>query len=286
MSFRLFVSALFFLTLGVSKSSSADALDIAYGDDAKQRLDVYEAQLSQKGKACPVVIWVHGGGWRHGDKDNQAGTKLCKTWAKEGIVMVNLNYRLSPAVMHPAHVQDVAAGIAWVHKNIAAKGGDPTKIFLLGHSAGAHLVALVACDPQYLKTHGLPLDATLAGVMSIDTASYDLNSTRSPIVRKMIKDAFGTESETLASASPLTQAKRNRETIPPFIIATVKQRPEALRESAAFNQTLPHSKFIELDYPEFGQLKAHAKIATDLMNLDCDMTKQLLAFVKGTTPRK
>lgn len=263
--------------------AEADTLDIAYGNDPKQRLDVYSARGDGKAD-CPVVIWVHGGGWRHGDKDNRSGTTLCKTWASAGIVAVNLNYRLTPDVVHPAHTQDVAAGIAWVHANIARHGGDPRKIYLLGHSAGAHLVALVATDPSFLKSHALSPTKALAGAMSIDTASYDLNSTRTPAVRKMIRDAFGSDPSLLASASPLLHAQNNPDSCPPFIIATVKQRPEAWKESVALDKALTNSKLIVMDYPESGQLKAHGQIAQDLLDLHNSMTKQLLAFVGIIAP--
>jgi arylformamidase len=258
-----------------------DQKDIAYGSHPEQKLDVY-APTREKSTSLPVVIWVHGGGWRNGDKDNRSGTTLCKTWSQVGIVTVNLNYRLTPQVTHPAHVQDIAAGIAWVQANIAKHGGDPRRLFLLGHSAGAHLVALVATNPTYLKAHGLAPKTTLAGVMPIDTASYDLNATRSPLVRKMIRDAFGTDRAMLEEASPLPQARKNRESCPPFLIATAKQRPEAVQESQALDKALASSKLLLQGYPGSGQLAAHGQIAKDLMNLKNPMTAQLLEFVRRT----
>jgi acetyl esterase/lipase len=205
---------------------------------------------------------------------------LCKAWTGQGVVMVNLNYRLTPDVIHPAHVEDVAAGIAWVHKNIARYGGDRKKIYLLGHSAGAHLVALVGTAPKYLDAHGLSLKSTIAGVMPIDTASFDLAASRSVVVRRMISDAFGDKPETLEEASPLQQARKNRESVPPFMIAVVKQRPEALKESVTLNEALPKSKLVVMDYAGSGQLKAHGEIARDLMDIKNEMTQQLLTFVK------
>lgn len=272
------------LALLFACSVVADEIDVCYGTAQQQKLDVYSAIGAKGGETRPVVIWVHGGGWRHGDKDNRSGTNLCKTWANAGVVMVNLNYRLTPDVVHPAHVEDVAAGIAWVHKNIASRGGDPKRIFLLGHSAGAQLVALVATNPQYLSAHGLSPRTTLAGVMPIDTASYDLTSTESPLVRRMIADAFGNDPEVLAGASPLRQAKLHRDECPPFIIAVVKQRPDAVHESNALNEALPKSQLIVMDYPRSGQLKAHGEIARDLTDTDNTMTRQLLAFVKSNNP--
>ena len=258
-------------------------LNIAYGNDPKQRLSVYTASNS-KASTHPVLIWVHGGGWLIGDKRNLAHVKLCRTWSATNMVVVNLNYRLTPDVVHPAHVEDVASGIAWVHENIAKYGGDKRRVFLLGHSAGAHLVALVATNPKYLKPHGLTPRDSLAGVMPIDTASFDLNATRGLAVRKMIDAAFGDDRNTLAEASPLTQARFHQDALPPFVIAVVKQRPEALSESKALHKAIPGSKLIVVDYPNSRQLRAHGRIAFDLLDLDNSMTRQLVTFVRGSAP--
>lgn len=262
--------------------NAAEPVAVQYGKDAKQALNVYRSAAEAQGQLLPVVIWVHGGGWRNGDKDNRAGVHLCQTWAKADFVVVGLDYRLTPAVVHPAHVEDVAAGIAWVQNNISNYGGDPQRVFLLGHSAGAHLVALVATAPNYLQTHHLSPKSALAGVMAIDTASYDLTSTRTLAVRKMISDAFGDDAKVLNEASPLRHARKNPDECPPFIVAAVKQRPEAVSESKELTAVLPKSSLVIADYPDSGQLAAHGLIAKDLANFDNDLTRQLLAFVKNT----
>lgn len=258
----------------------AEDLDISYGDLPEQKLDVYTAADTGDNAATPVVIWVHGGGWRNGDKDNLVAERLCKSWANNCVTMVGLNYRLTPDVVHPAHVEDVALGIAWVHKNIARFGGDPKRIFLLGHSAGAHLVALVATNPKYLQAHDLVPNEIIAGVMPVDTASYDLAATDSRLVRRMIHDAFGDAPETLREASPLQQAKQNPQTCPPFLIAVTNQRKEAKHESRTLCEVLPKCKLIVMDYPQLNQLQAHGAIARDLIDPENSMTKQLLHFVK------
>src|SRR5437762_5133670 len=122
-------------------------------DDVRHRLDLY---LPKGQKNFPVLFMVHGGAWIHGDK-NHLGmyNMLGRTFARHGIGMASPNYRLSPQVQHPEHVRDVARAFAWVHKNIAKHGGLPGEIFVAGHSAGGHLVALLSTDETYLKEHGV-----------------------------------------------------------------------------------------------------------------------------------
>lgn len=108
-----------------------------------------------------------------------------------------------------------------------------------------------------------------------------MNASGTPAVRKMIRDAFGESPKILSQASPLIQAKAHQEECPPFIIAAVRQRPEAVQESKALEQALPGSQLILKDYPGTGQLLAHGLIARDLLNIEDTMTKQLLIFVKS-----
>jgi len=125
--------------------------DIAYvtgpGADAKKhRLDVYAPEGV---KNAPVLVMVHGGAWQHGGKiyNLLAGP----AFAEHGIVAVSVNYRLSPGTKHPAQIRDVARAFDWVRKHVAEYGGDPRNVFLTGHSAGGHLVALLAVNEKYLK---------------------------------------------------------------------------------------------------------------------------------------
>jgi len=145
-------------------------LDLRYypGRD-KQTLDVFAPRT---GRDMPVVMFVHGGGWILGDKDffgiyRRVGRFL----ASNGMVGVSINYRLSPRVRHPEHVRDVARAYAWVRRNIRAYGGNPDNLILFGHSAGAHLVALLATDAGYLKAAELKLTdadrAALKGVIAV-----------------------------------------------------------------------------------------------------------------------
>lgn len=140
--------------------------DLAYGDEERQRLDVY---VPDGATSAPVVLFVHGGALMFGDKSlvGHIGLRL----AREGVVTVAINHRFSPAVRHPAHVRDTAAATRWVVDRIADFGGDPDRIVLAGHSSGGHLAALAAADPRWLAEAGVDR-AHLAGLVSVSGFHY------------------------------------------------------------------------------------------------------------------
>lgn len=266
-------------------AQAAVVSDIAYGSDKLQKLDVYTPEQCLQAR-CPVVIWVHGGGWRNGDKTamgSEDAPKIAALWGSRGAVLVSINYRLTPAVMHPAHVQDVAAAINWTNKNIDRYGGNSSRIYLLGHSAGAHLIALVATDPQYLAAYGLSPAGNLSGVFPIDAPAYNLaEDLGTPLVSRRIKDAFDIAPQALRSASPAYNAKPGG-AYPPFIIATTRQHP---RGESSMNDMANRLRraggqvdTYVADYPGQLALKAHRSIAEDLYNPDSPMTIRLMAAV-------
>jgi len=174
-------------------------------------LDVYHLSESDRhDEVRPVLVFIHGGGWSFGDK---RAVNLLPDWCDaNGWVLVSLNYRHSPQVQHPAHAQDVAVGVQWVFENIAEYGGNPDQVVLLGHSAGAHLAAIVASDPGLLGLYQRkPSD--LAGVVLLDGAGYDittqLESAATPASRRrMLENAFGTDKEKWIRASPMHWAAK------------------------------------------------------------------------------
>jgi acetyl esterase/lipase len=133
-------------------------------DPVRHRLDLY---LPRGQKDFPVVVFVHGGAWVMGDKGFFGwGSRLGQYYAAHGIGVVMPSYRLSPGIKHPEHVKDVARAFAWTVKNIHRYGGNPDRLFLCGHSAGGHLVALLATDETYLKAEGVKL-SQVKGVIAV-----------------------------------------------------------------------------------------------------------------------
>jgi acetyl esterase/lipase len=143
--------------------------DVAYydepgADSLRHNLDLY---LPKGKKDFPVVVFVHGGAWMLGDNRcsglySSVGAYL----ARQGIGAVMPNYRLSPAVKHPEHAKDIARAVAWTKTHIAEHGGDPMQMFLMGHSAGGHLVALLATDNRHLNHENMSV-ADIRGVIAV-----------------------------------------------------------------------------------------------------------------------
>ncbi|MGE0354347.1 MAG: alpha/beta hydrolase [Gemmatimonadales bacterium] len=142
--------------------------DVPYGAGSYQRLDL----SVPAGKGFPTVIFIHGGSLTSGDKADDDYRDVCKPFAGAGIGCASVNYRLAPAAPWPAQPEDVAGAVAWVHDSIGAYGGDPHRLFLLGHSSGALLVALMGADGHFLARHGLK-PGDLRGVMPMGSIMWD-----------------------------------------------------------------------------------------------------------------
>jgi len=135
-------------------------------DDGMDLLDIY---MPERANNVPVVVFFHGGGLSGGDKST--GQIIARRLVPHGVGVVSANYRLTPSVMHPAHLLDAASATAWVLKNIEQYGGDPENVYVSSHSAGAYLAALIALDPERLGAHGLS-PTSLRGSIPISAFLY------------------------------------------------------------------------------------------------------------------
>jgi acetyl esterase/lipase len=208
--------------------------DVAYheGKDAdrvRHRLDLY---LPRGKKGFPVLVWVHGGGWKNGKKEVFAF--LGRTLAGHGIGVVAVNYRLFPQVHFPANLQDVARAFAWTHRNIARYGGRADRLFVGGHSAGGHLASLLATDETHLNAVKLRL-ADIRGVVSI-SGLYAIPRGRFPL--------FEDSEAGAQKASPIRQVKGKH---PPFLLI-----------------------YADNDFPKFGQMAED--FARVLREKKCEVT--------------
>lgn len=156
------------------------ATDIAYGNNPRQRYDIY---VPADAANAPVAIFFYGGSWNSGSKSDYSF--VGRTLAARGFVTIVVDYRLVPEVKFPAFIEDGAAAVAHVRKTIAAQGGDPQRMYLLGHSAGAYIAAMLTVTPRYLAAAGVPRSAirATAGL----AGPYDFY----PFTAQAAVDAFG-----------------------------------------------------------------------------------------------
>jgi len=208
--------------------------DIVYYSDSQLRarnidnsalvsLDIYQPE---HGRNLPVVAYVHGGSWQRGDK--RAVHSKADFFLASGFIFASINYRLRPAVGMDTLQQDTAAAVAWLHRNIGSYGGNADNLFLLGHSAGAHQVAIIGTRRELLESNGLDL-STLAGVVELDTMALDV-----PLMMKTGKrfygPIFGTDSQTLGEVSPYDNIEAGHHT-PPFLFVVANSNSRKLMQS-------------------------------------------------------
>ncbi len=227
----------------------------------------------------PIVVYVHGGAWRMGDK--RRVDEKPRLFLDAGFLVASVNYRLSPAVRHPAHVEDVAAALAWLRANAAAHGGDPARLVLVGHSAGAHLVALVATDVRRLEAAGVPPGA-IRGVVPLDGAGYDIPAqiAANPLARGMFESAFGADAAGQLDASPLRHARPGRKP-PPFLLVHAGDRAASRAQAEALAAALERAggRAALRHAPD----KNHGSVNRDLGRPGDALTGAVLDFVRGAT---
>jgi arylformamidase len=220
--------ALSIVALALAAGSAAAqklTADIPYVPDGHERhvLDVYTPERGDQG--LPVMFWLHGGGWQAGDKSDVALKP--KVLTERGFVFVSANYRLLPHVGMDELTADIVASFGWVYQNIARHGGDPKRIFVGGHSAGAQLAALLCTDDGLAKRAGVPFEV-LKGCIPVDGDTYDIPKIimtaelrqalyGGPMPTFGHRQKFGNDPKKHLDFSAVTHVARDKG-IPPFLL--------------------------------------------------------------------
>jgi acetyl esterase/lipase len=255
--------------------------DISYefGGTAANRLDLYwprKARRPAHVRRRAVVVWIHGGGWRKGDKRTGV-RKKAELFTRRGYVFASVNYRLASApfdpdapdpdrVMFPVQPEDVGAAVGWLQRHVASVGGDATNLVLIGHSAGAHLAALVAVDRSYVQQGNGEPDG-IRGFVALDSPTFDVardadpeTSDRNRDNLEMLWNAFGTPSENDITgdwrrASPLAFADPRD---PPGLFVTQAAIAERVEENQLMREALAPSRSrvrpLPLDHREINRV--------------------------------
>ena len=261
---------------GAAAAAAPAPTTLAYGSDPLQALDLWVPQ----GKPAPLVLFVHGGGWSRGSKSNAVGRALPGHLLAQGYAFASIDYRLVPAATVEQQAADVAASLAYLLGRADELGIDRSRVVLTGHSAGAHLVALVGTDERYLRAAGLSF-ADIDGVMPNDGAGYDVAAqvrSTAPMMRETYTQAFGTDPIRHQALSPITHA--DAPNAPAFLLIHV-QRPDGVAQAKALAEALKRSRTkVEIgSFPGEG-LRGHMEINRRLGEPDYPATPVMDAWLK------
>lgn len=202
--------------------------DLAYGPHAQQRLDVYLSATAKE--IAPIIFMVHGGAWKYGDKRMAAVIEnKIQRWVTKGFVFVSVNNRLLPAANPLEQAEDVARALAYVQQHAAEFQGDPARVILMGHSAGAHLVSLVSTHADLAFRQGAK---PWLGTVSLDSAAYDIAAIMEDRHFKFYDEAFGKDPAFWRLASPYHVLAKP---VPPILVVCSSRRDDSTDQAEKFS---------------------------------------------------
>jgi acetyl esterase/lipase len=280
---RLIITSLVVLAVAADVRAQDVKRDIPYVEKGHERqvLDVY---FPSGAKNLPVVFWIHGGGWQTGDKkDVQIKPKV---FTEKGFIFVSTNYRLLPAVDMGTIIRDVAKALRWTHEHVAEFGGDPKRIFVMGHSAGAQLAALICIDDRYLKAEKVSMDV-IKGCVPVDGDTYDVPAIIAtaearwtahglPKAKFGHREKFGNDPEKHKDFSAVTHVAKGKG-IPPFLLMYVSGHPDVTAQARRLENVMKEAGLPVTLYG--GRETTHTKINADIGLPDDPGTKALFEFL-------
>lgn len=252
-------------TFGVEVKTNITYYSGEGADKYRHRLDLY---LPKGQRDVPVMVFVHGGGFTVGIKDQYAF--VGEVLASRGVATAVINYRLSPKTSYPGHVQDVARAFAWMRAHAAEYGGKADRVFVSGHSAGATLIAMLGADPSYLKEVGESLDH-IAGVVPI-SGSFTQSSRSS-----MFLGAVPVDPDVVRNASAINHVAGLH---PPFLILYGDRDAPRTGEDAGQMAKALRAAGNAADVHEIAD-HAHMDMITGIMSPSDPGLKLILEFVRA-----
>jgi acetyl esterase/lipase len=282
LAFAFAIGLLSLCNTGIAEKLTADIPYVENGHK-RQVLDVYTPE-SAGDQGRPVMFWIHGGGWQVGDKTDVALKP--KVLTERGFVFVSTNYRLLPDVPMDVLIRDVGKALGWVQKNIARFGGDPKRMFVGGHSAGAQLAALVCIDDRYLKEESVSFKV-LKGCVPVDGDTYDIPKIiMTAELRQTLyggkmftfghRQKFGNDPEKHVDFSAVTHVAKNKG-IPPFLLLYFSGNPDTTAQARRLEAVL---KQADVPATAYGKGDSnHSRLNDELGKPDDPATQEFFKFL-------
>jgi acetyl esterase/lipase len=268
---RRIIATLFLLLSSTGSWAQVSVVkDIPYVDgssDPKHRLDIY---IPSGAKSAPVLFWIHGGQLMSGDRADSDNPPVGRRFAAAGFVTVVISYRLSPAVSHPAHIEDAARAFAWTVRNVSKHGGNPEQIFVSGHSAGGYLAALLAADDKYLEAEKLS-PARIRAVLPV-SGFYHIDR----VAPDRPEYVWGADTKVWIEASPAHYVAKN---LPPILLVYADaDEPWRRQENTDYASELRGAGHMRVEIKEIRN-RDHMGILYEMPNTNDETTLLLLDFM-------
>ena len=265
---------------GRNTGPQPDLADVAYGPQSRQKLDFFLPRAAERDGTAPIVLMVHGGGWCVGDKAAPSVTanKVAR-WVPKGFIVVSVNYPMvGDGSDAPAQAAHIARATAFVQANARAWGGDPRRVILMGHSAGAHLVSLVNADASIRTAHAV---RPVLGTVSLDAGAIDVVRQMPnvyPFLKTRYREAFGDTESAWITASPF---HRIDATAAPWLgVCSTTRQDDPCGQATAFAEK---SRQLGVRAAVLPQRKNHGAINAEL-GTPGDYTHAVEAFMASLDP--
>lgn len=250
-------------------AKSIHPLTQSYGNNPAQKIDIYSPPTVNM---TPIIVMVHGGAWRVGDKDESSVVKnKAAHWLPQGFIFISINYRLLPEADPYTQAMDVAQALHYIDLHAKEWGGDTNKMIVMGHSAGAHLVALLSASPTLLAQEKIP---PWRGSIILDSAAMDVTRIMKTSHYRLFDKAFGNNENYWLKTSPITQLEKN--SIPMLLVCSTRRDYSCL-QAQDFSARAKSLGALTLVLPED---LSHGEINKNL-GMQSDYTQAVDDFIKA-----
>jgi acetyl esterase/lipase len=257
----------------VRSSHAGEFKNVRYGPDPAQRMDIYAPDAAQ---AAPIILMVHGGAWRFGDKNSRGVVhNKVERWVPRGFVFVSINYRMLPSADVLQQAADVSRALAYAQQHANGWGASANKVILIGHSAGAHLVSLLTANPDLARKEGAQ---PWLGTISLDSAAIDVSAIMKRRHVPLYDEAFGTDPDFWKATSPMHVL--TREALPLLAVCSSVRLDQPCKQARAYVR-LAAQKGVRAELLE--EPLSHPEV-NEKLGLDNEYTKSVENFMSSLDP--